>query len=61
MTALTLLTGLGIVVGLFFGELVKPLEVIGQIFIGLLQMTVLPYILVSLIAGNQPGTWITKE
>lgn len=43
--------GLGIVVGLLFGELVKPLEVIGQIFIGLLQMTVLPYILVSLIAG----------
>ncbi len=43
--------GLGIVAGLFFGELIKPLEVVGQIFIGLLQMTVLPYILVSLIAG----------
>lgn len=43
--------GLGIVAGLFFGELIKPLEIVGKIFIGLLQMTVLPYILVSLIAG----------
>jgi Na+/H+-dicarboxylate symporter/ABC-type amino acid transport substrate-binding protein len=43
--------GLGILAGLFFGELVQPLQVVGQVFIGLLQMTVLPYILVSLIAG----------
>lgn len=42
---------LGILAGLFFGELIGPVQVIGQIFIGLLQMTVLPYILVSLIAG----------
>ena len=42
---------LGIVAGLFFGELIAPVQIIGNIFIGLLQMTVLPYILVSLIAG----------
>lgn len=43
--------GLGILAGLFFGELIAPVKVLGDIFIGLLQMTVLPYILVSLIAG----------
>ena len=43
--------GLGIVAGLFFGELIAPVQVVGEIFIGLLQMTVLPYILVALIAG----------
>jgi len=42
---------LGIATGLFFGELAASLKVIGQIFIGLLQMTVLPYILVSLVAA----------
>jgi len=42
---------LGIIAGLFFGELITPVKVVGDIFIGLLQMTVLPYILVSLIAG----------
>jgi Na+/H+-dicarboxylate symporter len=41
----------GVVTGVFFGELAAPLGIIGQIFIGLLQMTVLPYILVSLSAG----------
>jgi Na+/H+-dicarboxylate symporter len=43
--------GLGIVAGLFFGEIIEPVQLLGQIFIGLLQMTVLPYILVALIAG----------
>jgi Na+/H+-dicarboxylate symporter len=43
--------GLGIFAGLFFGELITPVAVVGEIFIGLLQMTVLPYILVALIAG----------
>ncbi len=42
---------LGVATGLFFGELAASLKIIGQIFIGLLQMTVLPYILVSLIAS----------
>ncbi len=42
---------LGIAVGLFFGEMASSLKIIGQIFIGLLQMTVLPYILVSLVSA----------
>jgi Na+/H+-dicarboxylate symporter/ABC-type amino acid transport substrate-binding protein len=41
----------GILVGLFFGEMVAGLEVLGDAFIKLLQMTVLPYILVSLVTG----------
>ena len=46
-------TGLaaGILTGLFFGELVAELKVVGDIFVKLLQITVLPYIIVSLIAG----------
>ncbi len=43
--------GLGIASGLFFGELLADFEVIGDLFVGLLQITVLPYIMVSLIAG----------
>ena len=42
---------LGIATGIFFGEYVAFLEVIGNSFIRLLQMTILPYILVSLILG----------
>jgi Na+/H+-dicarboxylate symporter/ABC-type amino acid transport substrate-binding protein len=42
---------LGAATGVFLGELAAPLGIIGQVFIGLLQMTVLPYILVSLSAG----------
>ena len=42
---------LGIVTGLFFGELVEPLDVVGEAFIQLLQMTVLPYLTISLVAG----------
>ncbi|UCG89089.1 MAG: cation:dicarboxylase symporter family transporter [Gemmatimonadota bacterium] len=41
----------GILVGLFFGEMVAGLKLLGDAFIKLLQMTVLPYILVSLVAG----------
>ena len=41
----------GIFTGLFFGELVGDLKVLGDIFVKLLQVTVLPYIIVSLIAG----------
>ena len=41
----------GIVTGLFFGEMVADLKIVGDIFVKLLQMTVLPYIVVSLIAG----------
>lgn len=42
---------LGIATGLFFGELVAGLGIVGDIFIKLLQITVLPYIVLSLIAG----------
>ena len=42
---------LGIGTGLFFGELTEPLQVVGDAFIQLLQMAVLPYVVVSLIAG----------
>jgi Na+/H+-dicarboxylate symporter/ABC-type amino acid transport substrate-binding protein len=42
---------LGILTGLFFGEMVSGLKLFGDIFVKLLQITVLPYIMVSLIAG----------
>ncbi|MCM2678397.1 cation:dicarboxylate symporter family transporter [Echinimonas agarilytica] len=42
---------LGLVVGLFFGEKVGWMEIIGEAVIMLMQMTIIPYILVSLIAG----------
>ncbi|MEP5764299.1 MAG: cation:dicarboxylase symporter family transporter [Halieaceae bacterium] len=45
---------LGVLTGLFLGELASPFSVVGDIFIGLLQMTVLPYIVVSLV-GNLGG------
>ena len=43
--------GLGVLAGLFFGEMVAFLEVIGEIWIKLLQMTVLPYVMLSLVTG----------
>jgi Na+/H+-dicarboxylate symporter len=42
-----LATGIGC--GLFFGEYCAPLKVVGDAFVGLLQMTVLPYITLSLV------------
>ena len=42
---------LGIGTGLFFGELAEPLKYLGDAFIGLLQMTVLPYIVLALMGG----------
>ena len=41
----------GILTGLFFGELVSGLKLVGDVFVKLLQVTVLPYIVASLIAG----------
>ena len=38
----------GIATGVFFGDLVAGLKVFGDIFVKLLQITVLPYIVVSL-------------
>jgi Na+/H+-dicarboxylate symporter len=57
---------LGIVCGIFFGEKVAFMQVAGNAFIKLLQMTILPYILVSLISGiggltyNQAGQLAKK-
>lgn len=41
----------GILVGLFFGEKAAWLEVIGSIYVRGLQMTILPYIMFSLMVG----------
>jgi Na+/H+-dicarboxylate symporter/ABC-type amino acid transport substrate-binding protein len=43
--------GLGMLAGVFFGEEAAFLKVLGDAFIQLLQMTVLPYMMVSLITG----------
>ncbi|MCH1438377.1 MAG: dicarboxylate/amino acid:cation symporter, partial [Rubripirellula sp.] len=41
---------LGVVCGLFFGDYCGNLKVLGQAYVGLLQMTVLPYLLLSLVS-----------
>ena len=52
MTAKILLgTFGGLALGLFFGEPMGRLGFVGDVFVGLLQMTVLPFIAVSLIAN----------
>jgi Na+/H+-dicarboxylate symporter len=43
--------GLGLLVGIFFGEDVAFLKVGGDIFIALLQITVIPYVVVALITS----------
>lgn len=43
--------GLGIFCGLFFGEMATVLEGVGRAYVRLLQMAIVPYIAVSLIAG----------
>ena len=40
----------GLAAGIFFGDLVAPLQIVGDVYIGLLQMIVLPYIFVSLVS-----------
>lgn len=47
---ITLSLLLGVAAGLVFGDYCARIKVIGDIYVGLLQMTVLPYIVVSLIA-----------
>ena len=42
---------LGVFTGLFFGELAGNLEIFGEAYIRLLQMTVLPYVALSLICN----------
>ena len=41
---------LGALCGVLFGEYCSPLEVLGQVYVGLLQMTVLPYLVLALIS-----------
>jgi Na+/H+-dicarboxylate symporter len=43
--------GLGILIGILFGHWVTPLGGVGDAFILLLQMPVLPYVAVSLIVS----------
>ena len=43
--------GLGIPVGIFFGEEVAFLSIAGEAFVQLLQVSILPFVLVSLIVG----------
>jgi Na+/H+-dicarboxylate symporter len=47
----------GIFLGVFLGDYAAPFSVGGNIYIALLQMTVLPYIVVSLIAKLGRITW----
>ncbi len=42
---------LGVGCGLFFGEYFAALRIVGDVYVGLLQMTVLPYIVFSLISS----------
>lgn len=42
---------LGVGAGIFFGELATWVKFIGDIYIGLLQMMVLPYIIIALVSG----------
>src|SRR5262245_29724850 len=42
---------LGLITGLFLGELVLPLKIVADGFVKLLQMTVLPYMVVSIISS----------
>lgn len=52
LSALVLIAlGLGVVVGVFFGETVGFLAPVGRAYIALLQMTVLPYVVISIVYG----------
>ena len=50
-TQVLLALAIGALTGLFLGQIVAPLKVVGDAFIKLLQITVLPYISVALITG----------
>jgi Na+/H+-dicarboxylate symporter len=43
--------GLGVLAGLFFGEAIAPIGIVASGFIRLLQMTVLPYVTLSIVAN----------
>ena len=42
---------LGVAIGLFLGEYVWPLKIVSDVYVKLLQVTVLPYVLGSVISG----------
>ena len=42
---------LGVATGLFLGEKAEPFQLVAEGYLRLLQMTVLPYVMISLIAG----------
>ena len=50
-TAILIGLTLGILCGVFFGQRCAWLGIVGQVYIGLLQMSILPYMMVSLIGG----------
>jgi Na+/H+-dicarboxylate symporter/ABC-type amino acid transport substrate-binding protein len=52
---------LGILTGIFLGELAAPFNIGGDVYIGLLQMTVLPYIVVSLISNIGGISWSERR
>ena len=43
--------GLGILTGLFFGEECARFQILGEAYVGILQMPVLPYVAVTMLAG----------
>ncbi|HSE91319.1 MAG TPA: cation:dicarboxylase symporter family transporter, partial [Candidatus Binatia bacterium] len=43
--------GVGVATGVFLGEIAAPLKLVGDGYIQLLQMAVLPYIIIALISG----------
>jgi hypothetical protein len=57
---------LGIATGVFLGELAAPLNYVGDAIIGMLQMTVLPYIKLALkggigkLTGAQSRLWLGR-
>jgi len=42
---------LGLLVGLFFGDKASVLAIVGKAYVGLIQMSILPYMVVSLMLG----------
>jgi Na+/H+-dicarboxylate symporter/ABC-type amino acid transport substrate-binding protein len=52
---------LGILTGIFFGEMAAPFSFLGEVYIGLLQMTVLPYIVVTLISNIGGISWSERR
>jgi Na+/H+-dicarboxylate symporter/ABC-type amino acid transport substrate-binding protein len=52
---------LGILTGIFLGEMAAPFTIGGEVYIGLLQMTVLPYIVVSLISNIGGISWSERR